>query len=156
LITSNIDAMAKKRQQDWAEHAMQELQQAGYRQGEARKAVVELLAKQDCALSAQQIEDRLHSRDRAVGRASVYRALEQLERLRLVQRVDIGTGTASYEPLRPTGEHHHHLVCDSCGTLVPFEDPRLEQAINRVSRNASFKVSDHDVTLRGLCRSCAS
>jgi Fur family ferric uptake transcriptional regulator len=156
LITSNIDAMAKKHHQDWAEHAMQELQGAGYRQGEARRAVVELLAKQDCALTAQQIEEGLLSRDQAVGRASVYRAIEQLESLRLVQRVDVGTGTASYEPVRPTGEHHHHLVCDSCGTLVPFEDPRLERAIDRVSRDTSFEVSDHDVTLRGLCRSCAS
>jgi Fur family ferric uptake transcriptional regulator len=140
---------------DWVEHALETLQQAGCREGGARRAVVELLGEQDCAISALAIEDELSAREHAVGRASVYRALEQLESLRLVQRLEMGTGTASYEPLRPGGEHHHHLVCDRCGTVVPFEDPQLERAIDRVSRSASFDVSDHDVTLRGLCRTCS-
>jgi Fur family ferric uptake transcriptional regulator len=141
---------------DWIEHASEALQKAGFRTGGARRAVVELLGEQDCALSALEIEEALQARGEAIGRASVYRALDQLEGLRLVQRLEMGTGTASYEPLRPTGEHHHHLVCQSCGAVFPFEDPHLEQAIDRVSRSASFQVSDHDVTLRGLCRSCAS
>lgn len=140
---------------DWVEHALEALQDAGYRQGGARRAVVELLGEQDCALSALEIEGQLHARDHTVGRASIYRALEQLEGLRLVQRLEMGTGKASYERVRPSGEHHHHLVCDRCGAVVPFEDPQLERAIARVSSNASFAVSDHDVTLHGLCRGCA-
>jgi Fur family ferric uptake transcriptional regulator len=146
---------ARARGEDWVKHALHTLHGAGFREGGARRAVVELLGEQDCALSAHQIEDKLRRRDLRIGRASVYRALEQLEGLRLVQRLEIGTGTASYEPLRPTGEHHHHLVCDRCGAVVPFEDAELEQAIARVSRHARFKVSDHDVTLRGMCRRCA-
>jgi Fur family ferric uptake transcriptional regulator len=67
----------------------------------------------------------------------------------------MGTGTASYERVRPGGEHHHHLVCRRCGTVVPFEDKQLEQAIARVSRSASFQISEHDVTLRGRCQRCA-
>jgi Fur family transcriptional regulator, ferric uptake regulator len=142
--------------QDWVAHALAELQDAGFRQGGARRAVVELLGEQDCALRAQEIEDKLHARDHAIGRASVYRALEQLESLHLVQRLEMGTGTASYERVRPSGEHHHHLVCERCGAVVPFEDPRLERAIAQVSRSAKFDVSDHDVTLHGRCQRCAS
>jgi Fur family transcriptional regulator, ferric uptake regulator len=141
---------------DWVEHALDALQTAGFREGGARRAVVELLGEQDCALSALEIEGKLHDRDQEIGRASVYRALEQLEGLRLVQRLEMGTGTASYEPVTPSGEHHHHLVCEQCGAVVPFEDPQLERAIARVSRSASFDVSDHDVTLHGLCQRCAS
>jgi Fur family transcriptional regulator, ferric uptake regulator len=137
-------------------HALEKLQEAGFRAGGARRAVVELLGEQDCALSALEIEERLQARDHAVGRASVYRALEQLEGLHLVQRLEMGTGTASYERSSPTGEHHHHLVCERCGTVVPFEDARLERAIAQVSRSASFDVSDHDVTLHGRCQRCAS
>lgn len=140
---------------EWVEYALESLQEAGFRQGGARRAVVELLGEQDCALSALEIEDKLHARDHAIGRASVYRALEQLEGLRLVQRLEMGTGTACYERVRPSGEHHHHLVCERCGAVVPFEDQQLERAIARISRDASFAVSDHDVTLHGLCRSCA-
>jgi Fur family ferric uptake transcriptional regulator len=142
--------------EEWAVHALQTLQEAGFRAGGARRAVVELLGEQDCALSALEIEQKLSSRDHAVGRASVYRALEQLEGLHLVQRLEMGTGTASYERSSPSGEHHHHLVCERCGAVIPFEDAQLERAIARVSRSASFDVSDHDVTLHGRCQRCAS
>jgi Fur family ferric uptake transcriptional regulator len=142
--------------EDWVGHALGKLQEAGFRAGGARRAVVELIGEQDCALTALDIEQKLSSRDHAVGRASVYRALEQLEGLHLVQRLEMGTGTASYERSSPTGEHHHHLVCERCGAVIPFEDAELERAIARVSRSASFDVSDHDVTLFGRCQRCAS
>lgn len=140
---------------EWVEHALASLREAGFRKGGARSAVVELLGEQDCALSALEIEDRLRAGGHSIGRASVYRALDQLESLRLVQRLEIGTGTAAYEPVRPSGEHHHHLVCQRCGRVVPFEDPKLEREIERVSRGASFSVSAHDLTLRGTCGKCA-
>jgi Fur family ferric uptake transcriptional regulator len=140
---------------DWVDHALRTLDEAGFREGGARRAVVELLGEQDCALTAVEIEAELASRDQAVGRASVYRALEQLESLDLAQRLEMGTGIASYERVRPGGEHHHHLVCRRCGAVVPFEDPQLERAIARVSRSASFQISEHDVTLRGRCQRCA-
>ena len=63
--------------------------------------------------------------------------LELLTELRLVQRIDVGQGVARYERHRPDGDHHHHLVCDCCGLVAPFEDPALEQAIERVSRSLS-------------------
>jgi Fur family ferric uptake transcriptional regulator len=141
-------------QPSWREHTLATLSEQGFRRGGARNAVVELLAAQDCALTAQQIDDRLRSDGRAVGRASVYRILEMLTELKLVQRIDVGQGVARYEPLQPSGDHHHHLVCDRCGAVTPFEDPALEQAIERVSRRVSFAVADHDVVLHGTCRDC--
>ena len=147
--------IGKREREDWVEHALKALRDAGFRRGGARRAVVELLGEEDCALTALEIESKLQSRDTAIGRASVYRALEQLESVRLVQRLEMGTGTASYERVRPGGEHHHHLVCERCGAVIPFEDSQLERAIDNVSRSASFEVSDHDITLRGLCHGCA-
>jgi Fur family ferric uptake transcriptional regulator len=141
-------------QTGWREHAVATLARAGYRKGGARNAVVELLAAQDCAVSAQEIDERLRTQGRAVGRASVYRILELLTTLRLVQRIDVGQGIARYERHHPDGDHHHHLVCDDCGQVAPFEDPALEQAIARVSRRLSFSVAEHDVVLHGACRDC--
>ncbi len=139
---------------DWSEHALARLQEAGYRRGGARMAVVELLDRQDCALSALEIEDRLRDERRAVGRASIYRTLEQLAELRLVQRLEVGQGTARYEPVQPGGDHHHHMVCDRCGTVVPFEDSGLEQSIERLSARVKFDVAEHDVVLHGACEAC--
>ncbi|HEU4701907.1 MAG TPA: Fur family transcriptional regulator [Conexibacter sp.] len=146
--------MAATEQRSWREHTLATLARAGYRRGGARNAVVELLEQQRCALTAQEIDDRLRARGRSVGRASVYRILELLTELRLVQRIDVGQGVARYERHQPDGDHHHHLVCDHCGRVAPFEDPALEQAIERVSRRLSFAVDDHDVVLHGACGDC--
>src|SRR5919106_4813774 len=140
----------------WAERAGSRLAEAGYRRGGARRAVVELLSEQDCAVSALEIEDQLRDEGRQVGRASVYRVLEELEELGLVTRLDLGTGTARFEAVDPGGDrHHHHLLCDDCGDLVPFSDAELERVIGRVSRRLPYAVSGHDVTLHGSCASCA-
>jgi Fur family ferric uptake transcriptional regulator len=91
-----------------------------------------------------------------VGRASVYRALEQLEQLGLVQRLEVTRGTAGYERVDPAGHQHHHAICRDCGRMVPFEDPALERAIDRVSGKVRFEVTDHDVVLRGRCERCSA
>ena len=147
--------MAARADSAWAEHALRALQQAGYRRGGARTAVVEALARHDCAVTAIELDDELRRRRPAVGRASVYRALEQLEQLGLVQRMEVTRGTAGYERVEPGGEHHHHAICRKCGRMVPFEDPSLERAIERLSEGISFEVTDHDVVLRGLCERCS-
>jgi Fur family ferric uptake transcriptional regulator len=146
--------MAATRQTTWREHTLARLAHEGYRRGGARNAVVELLDTQDCALTAQEIDDRLRVEGRSVGRASVYRILEMLTELRLLQRIDVGQGVARYERHLPDGDHHHHLVCDSCGQVAPFSDPTLERAIERVSQRLSFDVDDHDVVLHGACSDC--
>jgi Fur family ferric uptake transcriptional regulator len=139
----------------WAEHALDALQQAGHRRGGARTAVVEALAGHGCAVTALELDDELRRRRPPVGRASVYRALEQLEQLGLVQRVEVQRGTASYERIDPDGHHHHHAICRDCGRTVPFEDPVLERAIGSLSESLSFEVTEHDVVLRGRCERCA-
>ena len=139
---------------DWAERALTALEQAGYRTGGARRAVVELLAGQECCLSAQEIFERLRAGERPVGIASVYRVLDQLSALRLVQRVDIGEATARYERALASGDHHHHVVCVDCGRVEPFTDVRLEQAVERVAGSVDFDVDRHEVVLRGECGDC--
>lgn len=139
----------------WAEHALVALQEAGLRRGGARTAVVATLAGHDCAVTALELDEELRRRDPPVGRASVYRALDQLERLGLVQRVEASRGTAAFERVEPDGHHHHHAICRRCGRLEPFEDPALERAIDDASGRVGFEVSEHDVVLRGLCERCA-
>jgi Fur family transcriptional regulator, ferric uptake regulator len=134
---------------DWAETAIRRLDEAGYRSGAARREVVGLLAAEPCAVTALEIDRRLDS----VGRATVYRTLDQLEQLHLVHRVEIGGDAAGYERVDPE-QHHHHLVCERCGLLAPFADRSLELAIEAVSRAAEFDISAHDVVLRGRCPDC--
>jgi Fur family ferric uptake transcriptional regulator len=138
----------------WTDHTVAELRRAGYKGGGARAAVVSLLAGQHCCLSAQEIFDELRAKKRKVGIASVYRVLDVLSGLQLVQRIDVGDGIARYEPAHPGGEHHHHLVCDECGRVVAFEDKRLEDALEDLSTRLGHDVAAHDVVLRGECSDC--
>ena len=139
---------------DWADHTRRALEGAGYRASVPRGAVVDALAELGCSVTAREIADLLEWQGQRVGLASVYRALELLDRMRLVQRFDVGEGVARYEPAYPSGEHHHHLVCDTCGNVTAFEDPELEHAIERLTRRVPFAIDAHDVTLRGECPNC--
>lgn len=138
----------------WSLHAQRELERAGRRSGRARAAVVELLARQPCCVSAGEIAERLRDEGSPIGTASVYRALEALHELGLVQRLDTAEGLVRYEPADPDGDHHHHVVCDSCGRVTPFEDDGLERAIALVARRLEHDVNAHDVVLRGPCPGC--
>jgi len=139
----------------WVEHALARMQAAGLRRGGARTAVVEALAGHDCAVTALELDDELRGRRPAPGRASIYRALEQLEQLGLVQRIEVSRGTAGYERVDPGGEHHHHAICRDCGRMIPFEDARLERAIAGVGERMGFEAAEHEIVIRGRCRRCA-
>jgi Fur family transcriptional regulator, ferric uptake regulator len=147
--------MTMKTAESWTEHAFATLAEAGLRKGGARTAVVEALAGHGCAVTALDLDDELRRRQPPVGRASVYRALEQLEQLGLVQRIEVCRGTAGYERIDPTGHHHHHAICRDCGRMVPFEDSKLEAAIGQLCQEMDFEVTEHDVVLRGVCERCA-
>lgn len=140
----------------WTTYAHERLANEGYRRGGGRAAVIDLLDGQDCALSAQEIEDALREGERRVGRATVYRVLDELVELGLIAKVEIGDGITRFESVFPDGaEHHHHFVCSNCGKLIPFVDDDLEKAIRRLSRREGFEVEAHDVTLHGYCSDCA-
>jgi Fur family transcriptional regulator, ferric uptake regulator len=140
---------------EWSEHVYGVLRSAGLKRGGARDRVIELLASQACALSAVEIEDALRAEGRPTGRATIYRALDLLVEHGLLERVEVGDGQSRFERAAPGGEHHHHLVCERCGTLVAFDDPGLERAIARVCERLGVSVQSHDVLLRGACGRCA-
>jgi Fur family ferric uptake transcriptional regulator len=144
--------------EQWLVRAQHTLADAGHKHGGARSALLELLATQECALTAVEIEDALRARRarRGVSRASVYRILDELEQLRLVQRVETGQAMVRYERVCGHDEHHHHLVCDSCGLVMPFSDADLERAIGALSQRVPLTVSDHEIVLRGSCQACSS
>ena len=151
-----------REQQQWADGSRNRIRRAGHRRGGARDVLIELFAREDCALTVQEIDNRLSAWlaggvvSRPVGIASVYRGVEVLSDLRLIARVDVGDGVARYEraPLQQSDHHHHHFVCDRCGLLVPFDDGALEDAIDALESRLGFEAKEHEVVLRGTCLDC--
>jgi Fur family ferric uptake transcriptional regulator len=146
--------MAASGRLTWTEHVDEVLARAGLRHGGARQRVIDLLARQQCALSAVEIEEMLRDRDKPTGRASIYRVLDLLVDHGLVERVTVGQGLSRFERVLPDGEHHHHLVCEHCGRLVAFDDPQLERAIDSLPERLGMHVEHHDVVLHGACYDC--
>jgi len=157
-MTPHPSTPAEAHAQTWAQRAEATLAGAGRKRGGARRALLELLADQSCALTALEIEDALRAQGRAVSRASVYRILEELERVRLVARVETGQAMVRYErACDEHEEHHHHLVCDRCGVVMPFSDAALERAVAELSERVPLAVvSEHEIVLHGACRKCAA
>ena len=148
-------AMATAHDAAWSARAREAFASAGHRSGAARGAVIDLLARQDCCLGAQEIHDDLRANGRPVALATIYRCLDQLLELGLVQRVELGDGGARFEPAHDQhAGHHHHIVCERCGEVAMFEDEGLEDALHELSQRLPYAVSAHDVTLRGACPDC--
>ena len=149
--------MSATKHRGWYEHASLTLADAGYRRGGARLAVIALLDSQPCALSALEIEDALRHDSRSprtASRASIYRILDELTGLGLIARLEVGQGVVRFEPVRGARGHHHHLICDHCGTLTPFTDDELERTIHHVSQRVPLNVSEHEIILHGSCTNC--
>ena len=138
----------------WIQTALGRMRSESGRSGGARRVVVEFIGGRDCCVSAQEIHDAVRAAGARIGIASVYRTVDRLDELGLVQRVDLGDGVSRVERADPRGDHHHHLVCGDCGKVEPFEDTALEQAIAGIAGGRGYEVAAHDVVLRGACGDC--
>jgi Fur family transcriptional regulator, ferric uptake regulator len=138
---------------DWLEHTDAVLRGAGLRATAGRSAVVEHLARQRCLVTAQEIVDALRGDEHhSASTATVYRALETLHEFGLVRRFDAGEGVARYEPVDPSGDHHHHVVFED-GSVEAFEDGELEAAFEGLADRLGLDLTGHDVILRARRRS---
>lgn len=136
----------------WKSHAERTLREAGLRAGGGRAAVIDVLTGEGCVLSAQDILERVSERGGpGANLATVYRALDTLSALRLVQRLDAGDGTARYERALPGGAHHHHVLFPG-GEIQPFEDDDLEAAIHALADRLGVDLVGHDVVLHAAPR----
>ncbi len=128
------------------------LQAHGYRLTAARRAVLRVLARSERALDATQIFDLARRQAPGLGLVTVYRTLEALQALGLVQRVHCNTHCASYVAAEPG--HQHLLVCRGCGRVWYFGGDDLGSLMQSVAGESGFVVEDHWLQLVGLCEAC--
>jgi Fur family ferric uptake transcriptional regulator len=89
-----------------------------------------------------------------IDRASLYRIVALFERLGIVQRLQIGW-KYRLELSNSFQEHHHHLTCTVCATIIPLhEDSALEQRLSDIATQQNFTAHDHQLEIRGICARC--
>lgn len=109
----------------------------------------------DQHLSAEDVYGIVRQSAPDTGLATVYRTLELLSELDILQKLDFGDGRHRYEINETsTPHHHHHLICLSCGRVREFEDDLLETLETAVARKSKFNIVDHQLKFYGYCQEC--
>ena len=103
-------------------------------------------------LSAEEVYKAVVDMGEEVGLATVYRVLTQFEAAGLIRRHYFEGGHSVFELSQ--GEHHDHLVCVSCDAVVEFVDEVIEARQTSIAHAAGFKMTDHALTIYGLCANC--
>ncbi|MFH1185906.1 MAG: Fur family transcriptional regulator [Chloroflexota bacterium] len=135
-----------------AEIWLYHLRQNGYRLTPARRAVVQTVAASPRAITPLQVYDTARRRHRALGLVSVYRTLEKLEELGLIQRVHQPEGCQAF--VSASNGHQHLLLCRQCGRTAYFEGDDLQALIRSISRRTGYAIAEHWLQLFGLCQDC--
>ncbi len=119
-----------------------------------RRAVVETLIESFYALTPVEVYDAARKDCPRLGLVSVYRTLEKLEELGLVQRVHQTKDCQAF--VRAGNGHQHIMICNDCGKAVLFEGDQLDSLFNNVSKKTGFQIESHWLQIFGLCDSCRS
>lgn len=127
----------------------------GVRSTRQRTAVAEVLGKVDGFRSAQDLHDLLRHDGASVGLTTVYRHLQALADAGHVDMLRTDDGEAVYRRC-PTVEHHHHLVCRTCGRSVEVDGPEVEAWASSIAAQHGFTDVTHTVEVFGTCAPCAA
>jgi Fur family transcriptional regulator, ferric uptake regulator len=114
----------------------------GYKATPQRLEVLEALAAEQ-----HQTLEEIRGRCPGVGLVTVYRTLDLLSEIGAVRRLELGDGPR----FELAEDHHHHMVCESCGDVSEFEECPLD--LQRL-RDVGFEVSSHSVEIYGRCAGC--
>jgi len=124
----------------------------GYRLTAARSAVVEAVAGTDRSLRPHDVYRAARASYPALGLVTVYRTLERLEELGLIQRVH---GQSGCQAFIPTGTGHQHLLlCQNCGQALYFEGDDLDPLMATIANQTGYNIREHWLQLFGLCSDC--
>jgi Fur family ferric uptake transcriptional regulator len=126
-----------------------------------RELILNLLSRTKGHMSAKEIYAALTSVQPGLGLTTVYRTMELLYRLGIVQKVASGDGQSRYElKSADKKDHHHHLICTRCGKIINYRDFVLEELElvkkmeDALTKKYSFAIQDHNIEFLGLCEKC--
>ncbi|MFC4596701.1 Fur family transcriptional regulator [Cohnella hongkongensis] len=128
----------------------------GYKLTPQREITLKVLLENESDhLSAEDVFMLVRQKFPEIGLATVYRTLELLAELQIVQKMNFGDGVARFDLRQEGHDHmHHHLVCRVCGALEEIQDDWLHELEQRVANEYGFKVTDHRLDFMGVYHTC--
>ncbi len=129
------------------------LSESGHRVTGPRQALVELIAEQRGHFTAAGLMAEARREQIRVGRATVFRTLDLLTEIEALERLDLPSGEHAYVACEPE-QHHHHVICRSCGKSVDVDDSGLQSVVREIAGRSGYKIDSHRLELYGLCPAC--
>ena len=135
------------------------LKEKGLKVTNQRLLILEVLAAhRDQHMTAEDIYDLVKEDYPDIGLATIYRTLQLMLEMQLVDRINLDDGCVRYEiGDQFDGElnhHHHHLICKTCGKVLPFRDDLLDELERHIEDKTGFHVEDHELKFYGQCKEC--
>jgi Fur family transcriptional regulator, ferric uptake regulator len=137
---------------DRLDEILGQLRERGGRVTTPRRAIITALLDADDHVTADALVDAVRTAHPEIHLSTVYRTLERLTELGVINHVHLGHGPAVYHL---AGDSHHHLVCDDCGAIIELPANAFDALVRRVERDYGFRLDAHHFALGGHCRSCA-
>lgn len=138
------------------EKIKKQLHSSSYKLTPQREATVQvLLENEEDHLSAEDVYLLVKEKSPEIGLATVYRTLELLTELKIVDKINFGDGVSRYDLRKEGATHfHHHLVCIECGSVEEIQEDLLDDVEAIVEERWNFIVKDHRLTFHGICQKC--
>ena len=125
--------------------------QFNFKKTPARLAISEFLSNAKTPVDVEQITQYLRLHDLETNKVTVYRILDFLFKNQIIDRVEFGEGKYRYELKK---NHHHHLICTSCGRIQDVEANVVEKLEKEIQKDKHFQVQSHSLEFFGLCKDC--
>jgi len=147
VIMSTVETLKKTKKQ---------LHESGFKLTPQREAtLLVLLENEKDHLSAEEIFFFVKQKNSDIGLATVYRTLDILVDLKIVDKISFDDGVARYDLRKEGAKHfHHHLLCLECGNIEEINEDLLGNVEEIVEKNFHFVVKDHRLTFHGICQNC--
>jgi len=147
VIMSTVETLKKTKKQ---------LHESGFKLTPQREAtLLVLLENEKDHLSAEEIFFFVKQKNPDIGLATVYRTLDILVDLKIVDKISFDDGVARYDLRKEGAKHfHHHLLCLECGNIEEINEDLLGNVEEIVEKNFHFVVKDHRLTFHGICQNC--
>jgi Fur family transcriptional regulator, ferric uptake regulator len=125
----------------------------GLRSTRQRDIILDIFLSTHQHISIEELYFKVKSSNPGVGHATVYRTLKLFVESGLAREVLLHDGQTRYEHVI-AGEHHDHLVCTNCNSIVEFENETIEMLQNEIAERHGFQIKSHKMEIYGLCAAC--
>lgn len=125
----------------------------GLRSTRQRDLILDIFLSTHQHVSVEELYLKVKASNPDIGHATVYRTLKLFSEAGLAREILLHDGQTRYEHV-VAGEHHDHLICTACNSIIEFENETIEQLQTEIAARHGFLIKNHKLELYGICSAC--